>query len=116
MSKQNQTSLLNKHISTPISSFVEHILTGTCRIPNAIGEPIDDEKWHSNILTSENNLAGFFKSGGRYDTAERLHPEFLCERRDTLGDRRPDTLTSINNSQGRCDEAEPLNAECLRVG
>ena len=42
-------------------------------------------------------------------------------RRETLGDRHPNTLISMNNlgrlyeAQGRLDEAAPLYAECLRV-
>ena len=59
------------------------------------------------------------KEQGKYDEAEPLYREALKVRRETLGDRHPDTLISINNfggllkNQGKYDEAEPLFREAL---
>ena len=58
---------------------------------------------------------------GKYDEAEPLYREALKVKRETLGDRHPSTLASINNlglllsDQGKYDEAEPLYREALKV-
>ena len=57
---------------------------------------------------------------GRYGEAEPLYREALQGRRETLGPRHPDTLTSLNNlallyqAQGRYGEAEPLYQQALQ--
>ena len=60
------------------------------------------------------NLASTFWSQGRWNEAEKLEVVAMETRKRVLGDRHPDTLTSIANlaetfrSQGRWDEAEKL--------
>jgi len=72
----------------------------------------------SALLTS---LPRLLKAQGKLDEAEPLLREALRARRETLGDRHPDTLVSINNlgsllkAQGKLDEAEPLLREALRA-
>jgi len=72
-------------------------------------------------LTSINNLAGLYKSQGRYGEAEPLYKRFYQLSEEVLGPKHPDTLTSINNlaelykSQGRYGEAEPLYKRCLQL-
>ena len=44
-----------------------------------------------------NNLGLLLQDQGKYDEAEPLLREALKVRRETLGDRHPDTLISINN-------------------
>ena len=58
---------------------------------------------------------------GRMKEAEPLFAEALRLRREELGERHPDTITSLNNyavalqALGRMDEAEPIYAEALRL-
>ena len=60
-------------------------------------------------------------SQGSLDEARPLYEEALQASRETLGDRHPDTLGSINNlgmllkAQGSLDEARPLLEEALRA-
>jgi len=68
------------------------------------------------------NQAGFFlKSQGRYQEAEPLYLDALNIRKAELGERHPDTATSLNNlaglyeSQGRYQEAEPLLLDALNI-
>ena len=67
-----------------------------------------------------NAKASLYRSQGKYDEAEPLYVDCLEKRRSVLGDRHPDTLTSINDlaglykSQGKYDEAEPLYVDSLK--
>ncbi|NJM99279.1 MAG: tetratricopeptide repeat protein, partial [Phormidesmis sp. RL_2_1] len=47
-----------------------------------------------------NNLAELYRSQGRYGEAEPLFVEALAIRKTELGDRHPDTATSLNNLAG----------------
>ena len=64
-----------------------------------------------------NNLAGLYKSQGKYDEAEPLYVDCLDKTRTALGDRHPSTLTSMNNlaglykRQGRYVEAHRLKVQ-----
>lgn len=64
-------------------------------------------------------LAHLLSDQGRLADAEPLYLEAVAGRRETLGDRHPDTLSAIINltalcrDQGRLDEAEPLVAEAI---
>ena len=66
-------------------------------------------------------LAWELQSQGKHDEAEPLCHEALEWRRETLGDRHPDTLSSINDlgvllqTQGDLASAEPLQREVLNV-
>ena len=66
-----------------------------------------------------NNLGMLLQAKGDLDGAEGLLREALAARRETLGDRHPDTLTSINNlgsllhAKGDLDDAEGLYREAL---
>ena len=48
-------------------------------------------------MSSINNLAILLSDQGRLGEAEPQYLEALAARRETLGDRHPDTLGSINN-------------------
>ncbi|MCP4347069.1 MAG: CHAT domain-containing protein, partial [Desulfobacterales bacterium] len=78
-------------------------------------------KEHPDTLTSMNNLAGLYKSQGRYGEAEPLYKAALQLRENVLGKEHPDTLTSMNNlaglysKQGRYGEAEPLYKAALQL-
>ena len=58
---------------------------------------------------------------GKYDEAEPLYREALQAQRETLGERHPNTLTSIGNlgmllqRQYKYDEAEPLLRKALQA-
>jgi tetratricopeptide (TPR) repeat protein len=67
-----------------------------------------------------NNAARYMETRlGKYDEAEKLNRRALEEREKELGDRHPDTLTSVNNLalvlqyQGKYDEAEKLSRRAL---
>ena len=66
-------------------------------------------------------LARELQTQGKYDEAEPLCREVLEVERDTLGNRHPDTLGSINNlgmllkDKGDLAAAEPLYREALKV-
>ena len=68
-----------------------------------------------------NTLALELQAQGKYDEAEPLNRGALEVRRETFGDRHPDTLTSINNlctllqAKGDLAAAEPLCREALEV-
>jgi tetratricopeptide (TPR) repeat protein len=68
-----------------------------------------------------NTLASELQAQGMYDEAEPLYREALEVSRETLGDRHPNTLTSINNfglllqAKGDLAAAEPLCLEALEV-
>merc|ERR1719424_1980044 len=76
------------------------------------------ERATSNLI---NNLGLLLKDQGDLDGAEALLREALEARRETLGDRHPNTLISINNlglllkKQGDLDGAEPLLREALEA-
>ena len=82
----------------------------------ALGKVPKHERGTSVLI---NNMANLLLNQGRLSEAEPLYLEALAARRETLGDRHPDTLASINNlagllmEQGRLDEAEPLYLEAL---
>jgi tetratricopeptide (TPR) repeat protein len=73
------------------------------------------------LATSLNNLAGLYKSQGRYAEAEPLLERSLSIREQQLGPEHPDVATSLNNlallykSQGRYSEAEPLYERSLSI-
>ncbi len=66
-------------------------------------------------------LARFYQSLNLWTEAERCHERSLAISKTELGDRHPDTATSLNNlavlykSQGRYGEAEPLYVEALEI-
>ena len=66
-------------------------------------------------------LARFFESLSQWEDAERCHRRSLNIRQAELGDRHPNTATSLNNlaglydSQGRYAEAEPLYQQALDI-
>ena len=69
---------------------------------------------HPYTLTARNNLAGAYKSAGRFGEAIELYEQVLAERERVLGPDHPDTLTVRNNlagaykSAGRFGEAIEL--------
>ncbi|MGC1393533.1 MAG: tetratricopeptide repeat protein [Coleofasciculaceae cyanobacterium] len=73
------------------------------------------------LATSLNNLAGLYKSQGRYTEAEPLYLQALELRQRLLGDNHPLVAQSFNNlaalykSQGRYTEAEPLHLQALEL-
>ncbi len=66
-------------------------------------------------------LARFYKSLNQWKEAERCYKRSLTISQKQLGDRHPDTATSLNNlaalykSQGRYSEAEPLYVQALEI-
>jgi CHAT domain-containing protein len=66
-----------------------------------------------------NNLAGLYRSQGRYSEAEPLYRQALDMRKRLLGNEHPDVATSLDNlaflywTQGRYSEAEPLYRQAL---
>ena len=68
-----------------------------------------------------NNLASLLNAQGHLDQAEPLYREALAARRETLGDRHPDTLSSSNGladllrKQGTAVKADALSKEGLGV-
>jgi hypothetical protein len=56
---------------------------------------------HPSTLISVSNLGALLQAKGDLAAAEPLYREALEVRRETLGDRHPDTLTSIKESRGR---------------
>ena len=70
---------------------------------------------------SLNNLAGLYKSTGRYAQAEPLYVRSLAIREQQLGADHPDTAQSLNNlaalykSMGRYAEAEPRYLRALKI-
>ncbi|WP_048314625.1 CHAT domain-containing protein, partial [Crocosphaera watsonii] len=66
---------------------------------------------HPDVATSFNNLAGLYRSQGRYTEAEPLYKDALALRKKLLGDEHPDVATSFNNlallyySQGKVETA-----------
>ena len=51
----------------------------------------------TDLATSLNNLAGLYKSQGRYDQAEPLYLQALEIYQQVLGDNHPTTLTVCEN-------------------
>ena len=80
---------------------------------------------HPYTLTARNNLAGAYKSAGRFGEAIELYERVLADRVRVLGADHPDTLTVRNNlagaykSVGRFSDAidawEKLLPDCQRV-
>ena len=74
---------------------------------SALGQEADKMK----PLGLKIKLARLYDSQGKYDAAEPLYKECLATRKEVLGDRHPDTLSSLNNlaicykAQGRSDGA-----------
>ena len=74
---------------------------------------------HPYTLTARNNLAGAYKSAGRFGEAIELYEQVLAERERVLGADHPDTLTARNNlaaaygSVGRFGEALELYEQVL---
>ena len=74
---------------------------------------------HPYTLTARNNLAGAYKSAGRFGEAIELYERVLAERERVLGADHPDTLTVRNNlavaydSVGRFGEAIELYERVL---
>ena len=86
---------------------------------------------HPDTLTSANNLVNLITSQGAYVTPQSLLVNFKTEpplyvktlalRKEVLGEKHPDTLTSMNNLanvykfQGRYDKVEPLYVKTLAL-
>ncbi|MEO0532890.1 MAG: tetratricopeptide repeat protein, partial [Cyanobacteria bacterium P01_A01_bin.123] len=76
---------------------------------------------HPSTAASLNNLAGLYRSMGRYGETEPLYVRALEIREAQLGAEHPDTGTSLNNlaelyrSMGRYGEAEPLYVRSLEI-
>ena len=74
---------------------------------------------HPYTLTARNNLAGAYKSAGRFGEAIELYEQVLAEYERVLGSDHPDTLTVRNNlagaykSAGRLAEAVELFEQVL---
>ena len=74
---------------------------------------------HPYTLTARNNLAGAYKSAGRFGEAIELYEQVLAERERVLGPDHPDTLTVRSNlasaydSVGRFGEAIELFEQVL---
>ena len=74
---------------------------------------------HPYTLTARNNLAGAYKSAGRFGEAIELYEQVLAERERVLGADDPDTLNARNNlagaykSVGRLAEAIELYEQVL---
>ena len=72
-------------------------------------------------ISTLDTLATELQAQGKYDEAEPLYRETLEVERETLGDRHPHTLISINNlggllqSKGDLAAAEPLCREALEA-
>ena len=72
-------------------------------------------------ISTLDTLARELQTQGKYDEAEPLYREALEVKRETLGDRHPDTLLTINNlggllkGKGDLAAAEPLLREALEV-
>jgi tetratricopeptide (TPR) repeat protein len=88
---------------------------------NSTGLGLTEKHPVTTTATSLNNLAGLYRSQGRYGEAEPLLVEALEISKAELGNRHPSTATSLNNlallyeSQGRYGEAEPLYVEALEI-
>ena len=73
------------------------------------------------LATSSNNLAGLYKSQGRFAQAQPLYQKALELRKRILGENHPYYATSLNNlaafyySQGRFEQAEPLYQQSLEL-
>ena len=69
---------------------------------------------HPAVAASLNNLAGLYKSQGRYGEAEPLYLEALAMRKQLLGEAHPAVASSLFNlgalryNQGRYSEAQTL--------
>ena len=67
-----------------------------------------------NKTAAKMRLANALRHVGKYDEAEPLYRTCLAARKETLGEKHPDTLDSVNNlaglleSQGKYDEAERI--------
>jgi tetratricopeptide (TPR) repeat protein len=92
---------------------------------------------HPDVATSLNNLAVLLKTQGKYDEAEPLYQQSLAIKRKVcaihlvassrnhsykvLGEEHPAVATSLNDlgrlldTQGKCDEAEPLYRRSLAI-
>ena len=75
---------------------------------------------HPQLATHLNNLAGLYKSQGRYTEAEPLYLQAIAIDKQSLPENHPSLATHLNNlaglykSQGRYTEAEPLYLQCDR--
>jgi len=64
-------------------------------------------------------MGGLLLAMGKLEEARPLYEEALQARKETLGDRHPETLTSISNmggllkKMGKLHEARPLYEEAL---
>jgi tetratricopeptide (TPR) repeat protein len=73
------------------------------------------------LATSLNNLAGLYKSQGKYEAAEPLLQQALELRKPILGENHPQYANSLNNlaglykSQGKYEAAEPLYQQALKI-
>jgi tetratricopeptide (TPR) repeat protein len=81
-----------------------------------------NDRPNNDLAASLNNLAGLYRSQGRWTEAEPLYDEALKIDRELFGDHpNNDLASSLNNlallykSQGRWADAEPLYAEALKI-
>ena len=81
----------------------------------------DTQEPSDNLALSLNNLAGLYRSQGRYEAAEPLYRRSLEIDEKVYGPDHPSTATSLNNlaalyrSQGRYEAAEPLYRRSLEI-
>lgn len=75
--------------------------------------------WHSDTLTSMNNLARIYAHQGQWKKAEEMWLIVVEKRKEVLGKDHPDTLTSMGNLADACShggrpgEAEKLELEVM---
>jgi tetratricopeptide (TPR) repeat protein len=76
---------------------------------------------HPDVAMSLNNLAGLYRSQGKYEEAEPLYRSALEKRKRLLGEEHPDIAISqwnlgvLYQSQGRYSEAEALYHQALII-
>ena len=81
----------------------------------------DFQKEEKNYIELLSNIGRFLHNDGRWKEAEVLQIQVLQLRKQLLGPKHPDTLTSMNNlaliyqNQGRWKEAEELQIQVLQL-
>jgi len=108
----------------PFSEIAPHESSPICRrqsIPRYSQRDRYQGDRHPDTAQSLNNLAGLYRSQGRYGEAEPLYLEALAIRKAELGDRHPDTAGSLFNlaelyhQTKRHHQALPLIQEAIAI-